>query len=246
VIEENGLNRIIDTYHETEGVLSIQPYHRVRRLYEEFSAFFNLVMMAAMGTFTILGTLIKPIGLFGPVMVLTKERYVESGGHEQVKGEILEDLAYGSQVKKQRIGTYCFGGKNTVSFRMYSHGMRQLIAGWSKGFARGATKTSIPVLIMIVAWITGSIGTTRHLIQTALIPDLSQLMLWALLYFAYAIQIYWMLFRMGNFKFYTALLYPVPLLFFVVIFAYSLILTFLGKSVRWKGREIGMKDKKEA
>ncbi|MFC1914523.1 glycosyltransferase [Chloroflexota bacterium] len=151
VVEDGGLDRIIGCYSTMDGVFSIQPYHKMRKLYEQLSAFFNLVLMAAMGSFTIFGRMVKPIGLFGPAIALEKKLYSESSGFEQVKGEILEDLAFGTEFKKRGVKLYCYGGKNTVSFRMYPGGLSQLITGWSKGFAMGAAKTSIPVLIMIIA-----------------------------------------------------------------------------------------------
>jgi len=241
VVEADGFERIINSYDELDGVLSIQPYHTMRNLYEQLSAFFNFILIAAMGSFTILGKKVKPIGLFGPVIALKEKLYSESGGFAKVKGEILEDLAFGTEFKKRGVKLHCYGGKNTVSFRMYPGGLSQLITGWSKGFAMGAAKTSIPILIMIIAWITGAIGTTRHLIQAATITDISLITLWGLLYIAYAIQIYWMLYRIGNFKPYTALLFPVPLLFFVVVFVYSFLIIFIRRNVSWKGRTLEVK-----
>ena len=238
LIEEDGLDTILSNYMENGGVLSIQPYHEMRKLYEQFSAFFNLVLMAAMGSFTVFGKIIQPIGLFGPVIVMEKKLYLQSGGFEKVKGEILEDLAFGAEFKKQGVKIHCYGGRGTASFRMYPGGMRQLITGWSKGFAMGAAKTSIPVLIMIIAWITGAIGATRNLLQTAIVTDSSMLTLWGVLYVAYAVQIYCMLYRIGDFKPYVALLFPIFLLFFFAVFAYSFIIIFMRKTLSWKGRTI--------
>lgn len=241
VLDSDGLGRIVGTHHGSDGVLSVQPYHRMRRAYEELSAFFNLVMMAAMGSFTVLGRAIKPIGLFGPVVVLTRQQYLGSGGYAGVKGEVLEDLAYGSEFKKRSVGTYCYGGRGTVSFRMYPDGIRQLITGWSKGFAAGAAKTSAPVLVLIIAWIVGATGTARHLAQAMIAADAIGITTWGILYLCYALQIYWMLARVGSFKLYTALLYPVPLVFFFVVFAYSFFIIFIRRRVQWKGRELDVK-----
>ena len=241
VLDNNSLNKIISTYYRFDGILTIQPYHKISKPYEELSAFFNLVMMAAMGAFTIFRRTIKPLGLFGPVIVLTRQQYIESGGHAKVKGKILEDLEFGAEFKKRGVGIYCYGGKNTVSFRMYPDGVRQLVTGWSKVFAMGAVKTPIPLLIMIFAWITGAIGTTRYFAQAIIIADTNQIIIWGILYICYVFQIYWMLARIGNFKFYTALLYPIPLLFFVILFIYSLVLVFIRKRVQWKGRTIYVK-----
>ncbi|MBN1225909.1 MAG: glycosyltransferase [Deltaproteobacteria bacterium] len=243
IIEEDGLDTILSNYIENDGVLSIQPYHEMHKLYEQFSAFFNLVLMAAMGSFTIFGKIIQPIGLFGPVIVMEKKFYLQIGGFEKVKGEILEDLAFGAEFKKQGVKLHCYGGRGTASFCMYPGGISQLVTGWSKGFAMGAAKTSIPVLIMIIAWITGAIGSTRNLLQTLIMADSSMLAIWALLYVAYAVQIYWMLYRIGDFKSYAALLFPVFLLFFLAVFSYSFIIIFIRKKISWKGRTIKLRSR---
>jgi len=241
VLEENGLKNIVETYVEKDGVLSIQPYHKMRELYEELSAFFNIIVMAGIGTFSVLGRRIKPMGLLGPVVVMKKQYYADSGGHEKVKGEILDDVAFGSELQKKGMELNCLGGKNTIAFRMYPNGLKELINGWSKGFAMGAVKTSTPLLILIVLWIAGSIGTARSLIEAVIIVNNIQMAISGGLYILYVAQIYWMLVRIGNFKLYTALFYLIPMAFFVVVFAYSFVRSFIVRSVKWKGREINLK-----
>jgi 4,4'-diaponeurosporenoate glycosyltransferase len=213
----------------------------MRNLYEQLSAFFNIIAMAGMGTFTVLGRRIRPIGLFGPVVVMKRQYYLDSGGHDKVKGEILDDVAFGSELQKKGMEVHCLGGKSTISFRMYPNGIRELINGWSKGFAMGAAKTSTPLLILIVAWICGSIGTTRSLIEAIIATNNVQIAISGSLYILYAAQVYWMLVRVGNFKFYTALFYPIAMTFFVVVFIHSFVRIFLVRSVKWKGREINLK-----
>jgi len=240
VLEKNGLKNIIEKYIEKDGVLSIQPYHKMRSLYEQLSAFFNIIMMAGIGAFTVLGSRIKPIGLFGQVVVMNRQHYLDSGGHDKVKGEILEDLAFGSELQKKGVEIHCLGGRSTISFRMYPNGIRELINGWSKGFAMGAAKTPLPLLILIIAWISGSLGTTGGLIEVIVATNNVQIAIWGSLYILYAAQIYWIFIRIGNFKFYTALFYPIPMVFFVVVFTYSFVRIFLRRSVKWKGREINL------
>jgi len=242
-LEQNGLSNIIENFVERDGVLSIQPYHKMRDLYEQLSAFFNIIVMAGIGAFTVLGKRIKPLGLFGPVVVMNRQDYLNSGGHDMVKGEILDDVALGSQLQKKGTELHCLAGKGTISFRMYPNGIRELIHGWSKGYAMGAAKIPIPLLILIIAWICGSIGTTRYLIEAIIAADIGQIAIWAILYILYAAQIYWMLVRIGSFRCYTALFYPVPLVFFVLVFTYSFARIFVVRSVKWKGRNISLKRK---
>jgi 4,4'-diaponeurosporenoate glycosyltransferase len=242
VLEKDGLERILATSMDHAGVLSVQPYHRMHSAYEQLSAFFNIVLMAAMGSFSILGRTIGPIGLFGPVMVFTRHDYLRSGGFYRVRNEILEDLALGIELKNQNIRLHCYGGRHTVSFRMYPNGLRQVIAGWGKGFSIGAAKTSVPILLMVVAWISGALGIMRNLAEAMAAFDSLQMLLWGALYVLFASQIYWMLFRIGNFRIVTALLFPIPLLFFLTVFFYSIFLVFLRRKVEWKGRTIDLEE----
>ncbi|MDD5701394.1 MAG: glycosyltransferase [Dehalococcoidales bacterium] len=242
-LEKDGLKKILDTHITKDGVISVQPYHAMKKSYEQLSAFFNIIMMGAMGTFTVMGDRIKPLGLFGPCIVIKKEDYLKAGGHEVVKGEVVEDLAIGNRLKKCSIPIYCYRGKGAISFRMYPNGIKELIDGWSKGFATGAIKTYIPILILIIAWIGGAISSTVNVFEAILSMNASTILVWSLAYTGYVIQIYWMLFRLGTFKFYTALFYPIFLLFFLCIFMYSIFNIFIRRTVRWKGTAISLKNK---
>jgi len=226
-----------------DNVVTIQPYHKTRQFYEQLSAFFNIITIGAMGSFTIMGDFLKPIGLFGPCVVMRRKHYFRSGGHREVKGEVVDDLALGEKLRKQKIRISCYGGKGTISFRMYPNGIGELIDGWSKGFATGALKTYVPILLVTIAWIGGGISATRYLIEGLFDISAISISVWATAYLGYAFQIYWMLFRIGKFKFYTALFYPLPLLFFLALFIHSFFLIFIKKRVRWKGVSINLKNK---
>jgi 4,4'-diaponeurosporenoate glycosyltransferase len=242
-VEKNGLRDILDTYLEREGILSVQPYHRTGRLYEQLSMFFNIIMMAAMGPFTVMGDRIQPIGLFGPCVVMSKAYYLESGGHMPVKGEVVEDLALGETLKKRNLPIRCCGGRDTISFRMYPNGIKELVEGWSKGFATGASRTGIPLLVAVVAWIGSGMGATVCAIGAISGISSNFILGWTLAYLAFAIQVQWMASRVGTFKLYTALLFPVSLLFFIAVFFRSVFLTAIRKSVVWKGTAISLKDR---
>jgi 4,4'-diaponeurosporenoate glycosyltransferase len=239
-VEKNGLSKMLSTFQKDNAVISVQPYHKMVHLYEQLSAFFNIVLMAAMGPFTILGNSLKPLGLFGPVLIINKDSYLNHGPHEKVKGQILENMALGAELLKRGFKIHCLGGLGSISFRMYPNGLKDLINGWSKGFAAGSVKTSIPLLIMIIGWISGCIGTCNRLFESVLTSNNIQIALWCVLYFLYTNQIYWMLRRIGNFRYYTALFYPLPLLFFILIFIYSFVRIFITKNVQWKGRKINL------
>ncbi len=241
-VEKGGLRDIVDTYLETDGIVSVQPYHKTRRLYEQLSMFFNIIMMGAMGPFTVMGSRIKPVGLFGPCVVVKKEHYFASGGHLAVRGEVVEDLALGERLQKHNLPLHCYGGQGAISFRMYPNGIRELVDGWSKGFATGAVRTHIALLVAIIAWVGSGIGATACAIGSIASMQGAAIMWWTLAYLAYAVQVQWMAFRVGTFRSYTALLFPVALLFFIAVFFRSILFVAIRKKVIWKGVEISLKD----
>jgi 4,4'-diaponeurosporenoate glycosyltransferase len=245
-LEPDGLSRILHEYRENGGLLAIQPFHEMKKAYEKLSAFFNIVTMGGMRAFTLMGDKLQPLGAFGPCMVCSRKDYFAVGGHshEKVRGEILESLALGKVFLRAKGNVHCYGGKGAISFRMYPAGLPSLIEGFSKGFGTGANAMSLGSLLMMVCWIFGCCSVSRHLIQALLLGDMTELYRWALLDGLYAAQIYWMLQRIGNFGFLPALLFQVPLVFFVTVFGLSLLRIFLLKRVPWKGRAVNTRKEK--
>jgi 4,4'-diaponeurosporenoate glycosyltransferase len=216
--EPGGLTRILFGY--SGGAFSAGPYHAVRKPYEELSLFFNLNMNV--------GTV--PRGLFGQMLLVDRESYLRVGGHESVKGRILENFWLAGQFRAAGIPVCSERGRGAFSFRMYPNGLGELIQGWTKGFASGAGQTPGGTLLVVVAWMTGL------MLPPILCLATGDWLRWGAVYLLCAAQVGWLGRLVGAFRWYTALLYPAPLIFFFAVFARSAIRS--GKSVNWKGREI--------
>ena len=240
VLEKSGLLRIGSASLEKGGLVSVYPYHRMERLYEQLSAFFNLIALAGSGSVTMLGSLLKPRGAFGPCILCSRKDYLAIGGHasERVRGEILETLPLGEAFREAGLPIQPYGGKGTISYRMYPSGLGSLLEGFGKSYGVGFQSTPPLILAMIVLWIAGGFSTTRHLIQNGLLGDFAALAVWAGMDLLYVLQIFWMLTRIGNFRFSTALFFQIPLLFFLAVFLLSLFRTFVLRRVTWKGRTV--------
>jgi 4,4'-diaponeurosporenoate glycosyltransferase len=236
--ESGGLRRILDTYLEERGIMSVGAYHSVKCAYEQLSAFFNLIMTAGTGAFTILGRKLQPAGLFGQFLMLDRRTYFECGGHTSVKDKILENFYLAEVFRRSGTPMRCYGGKGTFSMRMYPEGLHDLIEGWSKAFATGAAQTPLPTLLMIIGWITGAFTSVVVLLIAAFIGSFNKLALGGILYLLFALQTWSMLIRIGAFRFYTALLYPISLLFYIAVFGRSLMFVVFKKKVSWKGRQM--------
>jgi 4,4'-diaponeurosporenoate glycosyltransferase len=213
--EPDGLAKILARY--SGGALSVGPYHAVRESYEQLSLFFNLVMTA--------GTV--PGGLFGQMLLVDRESYRRVGGHAAVQGRTLENFFLASLFREAGIPVCSVTGKGMLAFRMYPNGLRELVEGWTKGFASGAGATPKPRLLLIVAWMIGL------MLPVVLLP----VTVWAWpVYALCAAHVAWVSRRVGAFRWYAAALYPVPLIFFFAVFTRSALRS--GKQVTWKGRAI--------
>ncbi|MCJ7665374.1 MAG: glycosyltransferase [Actinobacteria bacterium] len=237
-LKNNGIENILSCLKRYQGVISLQPYHKIKKIYENLSLFFNIISLAGMGAFTPFQTRINPIGAFGPCLICKREDYFKIDGHKSIKGKVMEDIEIGKRFIEAKIPVVCLGGKGTIDFRMYPGGFMEMIRGWSKSFGNGARSTSIPILIMVIAWIVGSIFPL-NLLADGLSPFIPNIILVAaVFYLAFIAQIYWMSYRIGNFSIWAIVFYPIPLTFFVIVFFYSLIITIFRKRVTWKDRVI--------
>jgi 4,4'-diaponeurosporenoate glycosyltransferase len=216
----DALARVVAEVEARGGLVSVQPYHRVPRAYEKLSAFFNLVALMGVDAFGVRRGRVKPAGAFGAVLAATRAEYAARGGHTAVRAEVLEDVALAGRFDTVTL----FAGRDTAAFRMYPGGPAELIEGWSKNIASGATATRPSTAVMIFLWITGAFTALAHPAS------------WA----AYAAQLVWMLRRVGSFGAATGILYPLPLAAFVLLFARSAFLAFARGEVRWKGRTIAV------
>lgn len=238
--DQFSLQHLLDTYQTVggDGILSFQPYHEITHLYENVSAIFNIILMAGMNTFTPLGDKFKAAGSFGPCILCTSEEYFSAGGHKEIQGAIMDDLALGELFAKKRFPVRCYSGKETISFQMYPEGMKTLVEGWTKSFGTAAQSTHPIVTLMISSWISGSFFSMIALIGALSTTHYSLLVATSLLCILYLTQFYWLARRVGNFKFYALVFYPFQFLFFVGLFVWSLILTKVFHRVKWRGRNI--------
>lgn len=231
--EPDGLNRVLSEFHAAGGgALSVAPHHEVPRFHEQFSAFFNLVMLAGTGAFTLRGDGLTPRGLLGQFLLIERAVYERVGGHEAVKGRILENFWLAEQLRAAGVPLRCRAGRGVFAFRMYPNGWRELVEGWTKGFAGGAGQTPPSILWLVVAWTTGLMLAPLGLVLAGFgWPG------W-LTYGLCAAQVGWLLRQVGTFHWLTALLYPVPLVFYFAVFTRSVMRAKRGQNVEWKGRQI--------
>ncbi len=241
----DALERLAAEHLRRGGMVSVQPYHRVHKLYEQLSGFFNLIVMVGSGAFDLWSRSGEADGCFGPCILMDRNEYSAVGGHAAVRGEVVDDLALCALFRNHGLGVHCFGGRGLISFRMYPGGLRSLIEGWTKNMAMGASLSKLRNIVLLVIWFT---GISNALLAVIASTGAGAAAVWsgvaAGVYGLYAVQVYMQLRRVGRFSIAAALLFPLEFLFFVGVFVYSIIRTRLFGSVSWKGRSITIGNKK--
>ncbi len=238
-LQENAIEKLIAIYTKHQCVISIQPYHRTQRFYEQFSLFFNVVQIAGNGS-----ALPKPqnFGLFGPIIMVSRDDYQRIGGHESVKGAIVEDMALAQKMRAKQVPYKVFLGDKDISFRMYSGGFKSLLQGWTKNLATGATK--IPVLIgLLVFFLISSLASVPlQIIRFSILKNINWLMIYGVLYLVWIVVLLIITRKIGKFKVWTILFYPILLLAFIAVFVVSLIKKVFKMKVIWKDRAINTEE----
>ena len=158
-----AISKLISTYVENQCVISVQPYHKTEKKYEQFSLFFNLIQIAANGTSSFFK--FKNPGLYGPVILIDRDTYQGIGGHISAKSSIVDDLALGEKLTQKGFSFKLFLGENDISFRMYGDGFKKLLQGWTKNYATGALKTPPLLFLMVFLWITSCTSVFLFIIQ---------------------------------------------------------------------------------
>lgn len=242
------------------GLVSAEPYHRTRRWYEQLSGVCNVVALMGTGSFTAAGWASGSGGAatmaFGPCMVVDRHTYDLTGGHQHpdVRSKITEDLALARRVAAAGRPVAVLAGGSTVAFRMYPDGLGQAVNGWTKVLATGAGSGTPAVIAGVGLWVTGALlasaaggralaGAGRLLVARPCPPGAHR-PLWrtfrrdVAIYGAWALQMRWLLRRVGSFGWPTALAFPLPLSFFVACFARSAVKIGLGRPLAWRGRAL--------
>jgi len=236
VLMPQGLENILATYDVDQTPLSVQPYHLMKKGYEQFSLFFNLIVMMTTGLFTPRGSSIKASSFFGPCQVIAKKDYWQVDGHAVAKHAVLEDIALGKALQKQT-GQHirAIPGQGAIAFQMYPEGMTSLMEGWTKNFATGAGLIPGWLLTMVSLWITGMFIA----ILSGIAPFMWEGQAYLIGYVVVGVTTYLLARKVGRFSIFTIVTYPFQLVFFVWLFARSSSRS-KKKKVTWKGRDLDL------
>ena len=151
---------------------------------------------------------------------------------------MVEDLHLARRYHTAGLPVACLAGGDTVRFRMYPAGGAQLAEGWTKNLAAGAAGAT-PWAVAGTVWFVAACGAVAAGAAGGLArwPAGRPFPAGALAWWAVtAVELRWLLGRVGRFRWWTAAAFPVPLAAFFGLFARSGWRTLLGRPATWRGR----------
>jgi len=225
------LESLVAALEEVGVLVSVQPYHRTERPYEQLSVLFNLVGLMAV-------PLGRNVGVaFGPALATSRADYDRSGGHAAVADKVVEDWFLAHHYQQAGLPVSAWIGGDRIAYRMYPGGLRDMVIGFDKNFATAAGEVRWPWMLAVLLWLSGlfwaawclpaSLLGWPMLGERALLPNL-------LLYAAFALQMGVITRRVGRFG-WINLVFPIPVLFFLGVFVMAILNLERGQ-VSWKGR----------
>ncbi len=170
----------------------------------------------------------------GQFMLFRRHAYELIGGHAAVRGDVVDDLALARRIKTAGLRWRLLDGGGRVRCRMYQ-GFRKVFEGFGKNFF-GVFQYRILLFVFVWSWLAnvcwqplivlslGAAGVPLSALSLGLAGGavFCALVLWGITYWRF------------SFPLYLTLLYPVTILFAVVIAFSSLVLTLSGRAT-WKG-----------
>lgn len=233
---------LLDLHHVHGGLLSVQPHHVAVHAVEQLSAYFNVVSLMASGAFAHRPPRV-PMA-FGPCLLTSRADYEVVGGHAVVRSDILDDAGLAAAYARCSLPVTSAIGGASVRMRMYPGGWRQLAEGWTKNIASGAARadrrSSIGAAVWVAAQFAVAVGGILSVLDavTGSTTAVGAPVVWLAAWVAVTVQLRGILRRIGSFRWWAWLLFPVPLAVFGALFLWSLLLTFRRGAVRWRGRTI--------
>jgi chlorobactene glucosyltransferase len=175
----------------------------------------------------------------GQFLLFRREAYEAIGGHEAVRGEVVEDLALAQLVVRKGMKLSVRMAEDALATRMY-RSLSHLMEGWSKNLVVGAKRTLPPILRPWIAPASAVSGIVLWILPPVVLAASlagfggTAALWWAVSVVALSVA-FWGTFnhRMGGLVWYAPL-YPLG----AMVGLYILFRAWIrGRRVEWKGRE---------
>jgi chlorobactene glucosyltransferase len=227
------------------GLLSLVPAQQLAGFWERVVQPMVLLVIALLLPMRAIGDRRRPDAAYanGQFLLVRRAVYEKVGGHESLRGAVVEDSALARAVKAAGFGVQLADGRALVHIRMYRN-LRELWEGWSKNsflsaggrlrniglvVAAIAAVTIVPFALLLLGLVelTSGWGAGSGTALTTGIAGLQATLVWYLA---------WRADRELDVPGAYALTVPLGAALFSALLCYSAYRVVSGRGVSWKGR----------
>jgi len=210
------------------NVLSFSPYQVCKRTYEKIiqPEIFNLLNYLYPLKKINVSDRISAIN--GAFILIKREDYFLIGGHETIKGEILEDVALAKKALEKKLRVKMLQGNRWIQSKMYNS-FTELFRGWSKNLYLLIKESNKEFIIILLREIL------IYLLPLILYFKLRNIELSMISYLVPLLINYSIRKREKQYENYS-LFYPLAGIIIIIIMVRSYISVGIFKKAIWKGR----------
>ncbi|MGH4038492.1 MAG: glycosyltransferase [Sphaerochaeta sp.] len=235
-LSPSAVKLLVKHYKKYGNPISVQPYHNVEKKHEYFSLFFNMIQICS--TSLSIYKAKKHVGFYGPVLLISKNLFLKYDGYEAVKNSVIEDFNLGKFYNSKHIVIDLLMGGGKIKFKMYPNSIFEVVEGWSKNFSSGAISIKLSLFVLIFFWLVYLTVLPYEFFRSIVNKNYLLTLFTLLIYILTIFKMNSSLKKIGSYPFIVSIIYPVYLLFFHIVFFYSLFGTYLFKTTKWKGRNM--------
>lgn len=233
-----SLRKLVKIQKTTDsGLLTLLPYQKLENYWESIVPIYYFMSHLASGGGKSVNNRDK-IDSFvgsGQYMLFTREAYDKIGGHEAIKGSIIEDYAFAKVAKKKLHSLYYLENHRLVSAQMYPESVHHCWTGIKKVLYAGTKLTPSRHILISTLFVLWGIITPFAIYIAVLSGDLVYLILTVAFYFANMLAFAHFWNAKGDHYYLSYLLLPVLLLVFIIAVIFSTVEIMFGKTTEWKG-----------
>jgi glycosyltransferase involved in cell wall biosynthesis len=236
------------------ALFSIYPYQVCERWYEYLISYFYFLSYLAGGPRKDINNPYDKNSFMasGQYMMFSREGYEKSGGHLEICGSLVEDVALAKLIKEKEFGLNFVDGTKIVTTRMYPDRFADFFRAFRRAVFGGMVTLPWWRVGFVVLWIIYFLLAPYFFIDSFINQEnwfawdyTIGIIINSAAYFAYSISIwmYWRKRGMGFWLYY--IIYPIPMIINIVIIVISILNGIRGKTVSWRGRYYTHKSKSD-
>lgn len=239
VHKKNSLKHFMKIAIERDtALLSVFPYQIINKWWESINAVFYFANHLINGGVNSINNPKKmdSYSASGQFMLFKREDYEKFGGHEYIKGSIVEDYSLARVVKTKLNSLYYIDSSKLVTTRMYPESAKQCWNGWKKCLFPGTKLTKPKRITGALLWFLWGLAAPVAITLTAIYASWPYLLAAIFSYIACCQAFFFFWHPRGQHIWVTYVFLPIVIIMFCVLLAVSALELLIKKKTSWRGR----------